>query len=132
MPSFTGKRLTTAITATSELLAGDHDAAAADAFGHLERLEGLPHQLPRGPPVSGILGDPDVDLEVGPFLRQPPEHPLRQPVGALAGLAGHDDADLVITEAGEGGALGRGPSHGFCERAKDFPGAFDLPRRDGL
>src|SRR5215212_11558147 len=131
-PSFTGRLLKIAITFPSELLVGDDDAAATDAFGHFERLEGLPHQLPRHLPVGGILSDSDVDLEVRPFLRQPPEHTLRQAEAALSGLAGHNDADLVVAEAGEGGVFWRRFLHGFCERAQYLSGAFDLPRREGL
>src|SRR5215208_173133 len=130
--SFTGRLLKIAITFPSELLVGDDDAAATDAFGHLERLEGLPHQLPRHLPVGRILGDPGIDLEVRPFLRQPSEHMLRQAEAALSGLAGHNDADLVVAEAGEGGAFWRRLLHGFYERAQYLSGAFDLPRRDGL
>src|SRR5215208_8038693 len=99
-PSFTGRQLKIAITFPSELLVGDDDAAATDAFGHLERLEGLPHQLPRHLPVGRILGDPDVDLEIRTFLRQPSEHALRKPVGVLSCLVRHDYADLIVAEAG--------------------------------
>src|SRR5215218_4060514 len=100
-PSLTGRLLKIAITAPLELLAGDHDAAAADALGHLERLEGLTHQLPGAGAVFGIPGDPDIDLEVGPLFGQPPEHRLGQPVGALVALSRQDDTDLVVAEAGE-------------------------------
>src|SRR5215217_3931099 len=131
-PSFTGRLLKIAINPTSRLLMGHYDAAATDAFGHVEGFECLRHQLPRYLSVCWILGDADVDLEVGPILHQPLEHPLRQPESALAGLFCHDDADLVVAEAGEGGAFWRDLLHRLCERAQCLPGAFDLTSRDGL
>src|SRR5215210_8266983 len=99
-PSLTGRELKIAITDTSEVLAGDHDAAAADAFGHLERPEGLSHEFPRARSVRRILDDSDVDFEVSPALRKPLEHTLRQPITTFTALVGQYGADLIVAEAG--------------------------------
>src|SRR5215212_4141836 len=104
-PSLTGRLLKIAITETSELLAGDHDAAAANSFGHLERPEDLSHQFPRARPMRRVLGDTHVYLEVCAVLYQALEHPLRQPVATFTTLAGQDHADLVVPETGEHGPL---------------------------
>ena len=104
-PSFTGRLLKTAITLTSRLLAGDYNAAAADAFGHVERLECLRHQLPCHLPVGWILGDADVDLESAPWSTSRSSTRSASLKAASPCLFGHDDADLVVAEAGEGGAF---------------------------
>src|SRR5215207_6627007 len=100
-PSLTGKLLKIAFTDTSELLPGDHDAAAADSFCHLECPESLSHQLPRARSVRRILGDTHVYFEVSSAPCQTLKHPLRQPVAAFSTFAGQDHAHLVVPEAGE-------------------------------
>ena len=69
-PSLTGRLLKIAIKDTSELLPGDHDAAATDPFGHLERPQGHSHQLPDTRSMRRVLGDTDVDFEVRHALCQ--------------------------------------------------------------
>ena len=61
-PSLTERLLKMAITPAPGST-GDHDSSAADALGHLERLEGLAYKPLGVRPVCRILRYPDVHLE---------------------------------------------------------------------
>src|SRR5215212_6578975 len=131
-PSSYGKAVEPAITRAPGST-GNHDAAAADALGHLEGLESLAHQLLGVRPVRRILRHPDVHLEaVFAAFGQTLENALGHAVSLLALLPGEDRGDLVVTEASADGSLRGGLPHDVSEPAQDVARSPDLTRRDGL
>src|SRR5215212_956598 len=131
-PSLTGRLLKMAVTRAPGST-GDHDAAAADALGHLEGLESLAHQLLGVRPVRRILRHPDVHLEaVFAAFGQTLENALGHAVSPLALLLGEDRGDLVVSEASADGSFRGDLPHDVSKPAQHLARAPDLIRRDVL
>src|SRR3712207_9228555 len=81
-PSLTGRLLKIAITLDTGSTRYD-DPAAADAPGHLERLQCLAHQLPGLRTALGALCQRDVDIEAVVASCEALEDGLGHPPGGL-------------------------------------------------